>query len=120
MTITRSVYVISDLHIGGIYPDHAAPHEQRQRGFRMMTRVAELAGFVRHLARLPDDPPVELVINGDFIDFLAEEKGSGRAIDADRDVGEPDEVPRRSREPDRHARRGSRRIARVRDEAEDQ
>lgn len=77
MTTARSVYVISDLHIGGTYPDPAAPRVERRRGFRMMTRVAELAGFIRHVARLPDDPAVELVINGDFIDFLAEERGSG-------------------------------------------
>jgi UDP-2,3-diacylglucosamine pyrophosphatase LpxH len=81
MTTARSVYVISDLHIGGIYPDPSAPHDERKRGFRMMTRVNELAAFVRQIARLPADPPVELVINGDFIDFLAEEKGSGRAVD---------------------------------------
>src|SRR5689334_9048750 len=77
MTIARSIYVISDLHIGGTYPDPAAPHIERRRGFRMMTRVAELAAFIRQLARLPADPAVELVINGDFIDFLAEERGSG-------------------------------------------
>jgi UDP-2,3-diacylglucosamine pyrophosphatase LpxH len=77
MTTARSVYVISDLHIGGNYPDANAPHEERRRGFRMMTRVKELEAFIRQLARLPADPPVELVINGDFIDFLAEEKGSG-------------------------------------------
>lgn len=77
MTVVRRVYVISDLHIGGIYPDDDAPHPARRRGFRMMTRVAELAGFIRHLAQLPASPAVELVINGDFIDFLAEEKGAG-------------------------------------------
>lgn len=81
MTIARRVYVISDLHIGGTYPDPAAPRIERRRGFRMMTRVAELAGFIRHIARLPADPPVELVINGDFVDFLAEEHGSGQVID---------------------------------------
>jgi UDP-2,3-diacylglucosamine pyrophosphatase LpxH len=81
MSVARTVYVISDLHIGGSYPDPRAPRKERQRGFRMMTRAAELAGFVRHLARLPG--PIELVINGDFVDFLAEEDGSGRAIDPD-------------------------------------
>jgi hypothetical protein len=42
-----------------------------------MTHVAGLAAFVRQLARLPAAPAVELMINGDFIDFLAEERGSG-------------------------------------------
>ena len=81
MTIARSVYVISDLHIGGTYPDPGAPRAERRRGFRMMTRVAELAAFIQQLARLPAQPAVELVINGDFIDFLAEERGSGQEID---------------------------------------
>ncbi len=81
MTIARTVYVISDLHIGGAYPDKDALHDERKRGFRMMTRVAELASFIRHLANLPAAPPVELVINGDFVDFLAEELGSGGELD---------------------------------------
>lgn len=75
MTVARRIYVISDLHVGGAYPDPAAPLPDRRRGFRMMTRVAELAGFVRNVARQPDAPRAELVINGDFLDFLAEERG---------------------------------------------
>jgi UDP-2,3-diacylglucosamine pyrophosphatase LpxH len=62
----RTLFVISDLHIGGRFPG-----EEGERGFRMMTRSAELAAFIRAVAAQP--PPVELVINGDFIDFLAEE-----------------------------------------------
>jgi UDP-2,3-diacylglucosamine pyrophosphatase LpxH len=80
MAIARSVYVISDLHIGGTYPDPNAPNPRRKRGFRMMTRAQELADFIQLIADLPDDPPVELVINGDFVDFLAEEKGSGQIV----------------------------------------
>jgi len=84
MDIARHVYIISDLHIGGTYPDPKATVWERRRGFRMMTRVEELAKFIRLLAALPDSPPVELIINGDFIDFLAEEKGAGTdEIDAD-------------------------------------
>ena len=93
MTIARSVYVISDLHIGGTYPDATAQRIERRRGFRMMTHVAELAAFVRQIARLPADPPVELVINGDFIDFLAEELGSGGEIDP---TAEPQWTPFRA------------------------
>jgi UDP-2,3-diacylglucosamine pyrophosphatase LpxH len=83
MTKARRIYVISDLHIGGSYADDQAPRDERKRGFRMMTRVKELTAFVRKLAALPDDPPVELVINGDFIDFLAEERGAGQGVDPD-------------------------------------
>lgn len=57
------IYVISDLHLGG------EPKEGR-RGFRLMTQPRSLASFIETLAAKPN--PVELVINGDFVDFLAE------------------------------------------------
>ncbi|QRN99524.1 metallophosphoesterase [Archangium violaceum] len=57
------VFVISDLHVGG------QPVEG-ERGFRLMTEPGRLASFIRHVAARSG--PVELVINGDFIDFLAE------------------------------------------------
>jgi UDP-2,3-diacylglucosamine pyrophosphatase LpxH len=81
MKIERSVYVISDLHVGGNYADDRAQHADRKRGFRMMTRVKELSAFVRKIAKLPNAPSVELVVNGDFIDFLAEEEGAGGKLD---------------------------------------
>lgn len=65
------VYVISDLHLGG-----APGQKEGERGFRMCTQGAALAGFITELAALPvggDAPAIELVINGDFVDFLAEE-----------------------------------------------
>lgn len=64
--LSRRVYVISDLHLGGREPD-----ELDASGFRMMRHQAHLAAFVRALAARP--PRVELVINGDFVDFLAEQ-----------------------------------------------
>lgn len=72
----REIFVISDLHIGGRYPSgEALPGD---RGFRMCTRVAELSRFVESLrARHVTGVDVELVINGDFIDFLAEESPAG-------------------------------------------
>ena len=78
-TIARQVYIISDLHIGGRYPegvDLAAGiwPDRNDRGFRICTRVDAMAEFVRWLAGKPaDGPAIELVINGDFVDFLAEE-----------------------------------------------
>jgi UDP-2,3-diacylglucosamine pyrophosphatase LpxH len=67
-SISRSVFVISDLHIGGIYGATGAG-----RGFRINTHVLELAQFIRTIAQIdPGKPSVELVINGDIIDFLAE------------------------------------------------
>ncbi len=70
---SRAVYVISDLHIGGEYgADNLARDD---RGFRMCTRVDALTAFVEHVtaAHRPPESRAELVINGDFIDFLAEE-----------------------------------------------
>lgn len=55
----RRVIVVSDLHLGG-----DAPH--------MMSRPRALASFFGRLpACLASDEKLELVINGDFIDFLA-------------------------------------------------
>ncbi len=70
------VYVISDLHLGGKPGD-----EHGDRGFAMCTQGAKLADFIGCLAEKPAGAPLlELVIAGDFLDFLAEEppEGSGR------------------------------------------
>lgn len=69
MSTARRVYVISDLHLGGLW---AAP-EKQDRGFRMMTHPHVLAEFIRTLAARTLEWPTELVINGDFLDFLAEQ-----------------------------------------------
>ena len=61
--IVREVYVISDLHLGGA------------KGFEMMRRPDVLAAFIEGLSRVAT-PPKELVIAGDFVDFLAEETKS--------------------------------------------
>lgn len=61
----RRVFIISDLHVGGAY----APTPEG-RGFRMNTHIAELSKFVSGLA--DNAAPVELVINGDMVDFLTE------------------------------------------------
>ena len=66
----RSIYVISDLHLGGVY---AATDAATDRGFRICTHIEALTGFVDKLvAKPPADPGIELVINGDMVDFLAE------------------------------------------------
>lgn len=68
----RQVFVISDLHVGGDYPHSDDPED---RGFRISTQVPALAAFVTALAdKQPEAPSIELVINGDFIDFLAEKE----------------------------------------------
>ncbi len=60
----KSIYVISDLHLGG-------ESEPGSRGFRICTQESHLAAFIRSLAE-SQEPAVELVINGDSVDFLAE------------------------------------------------
>jgi UDP-2,3-diacylglucosamine pyrophosphatase LpxH len=72
MGVHKKLYVISDLHIGGRY---GAPNRPFDRGFRMCRNVPALAEFVHDIRRksAKDGVPVELVINGDFVDFLAEE-----------------------------------------------
>ena len=71
--IARRVFVISDLHLGGVYAEPGS----KGRGFRICTHAADVAGFIRKLAALPGSPAVELVINGDLVDFLAEAEGTG-------------------------------------------
>lgn len=76
----RSVYVISDLHLGG-----RGPNRPGERGFQMMSHPDALVAFVD---RVGADPDSELVINGDFVDFLAEEHPAGprwRAFTVDPD-----------------------------------
>lgn len=66
-----ALYVISDLHLGGRAGVPPA------RGFRINTHVPLLSEFVQRLAVRARDAQgqrrVELVINGDIVDFLAQE-----------------------------------------------
>ena len=83
-TVDRRVFVISDLHLGGEYSKTAAG-----RGFRINTHVDELTDFVEALIRTADlrGGKLELVINGDMVDFLAE-KTYGRETQEDGFVGD--------------------------------
>jgi UDP-2,3-diacylglucosamine pyrophosphatase LpxH len=73
--IARRVYVISDLHIGGAYP---VPGSGDTRGFRLNTHVDVATAFVTRLtASAAAGVSLELVINGDIVDFLAERSSSG-------------------------------------------
>jgi UDP-2,3-diacylglucosamine pyrophosphatase LpxH len=69
----KRVYIISDLHIGGEY---SKVDEPAGRGFRLCTHVDVLAQFVRSVLERGsrDNGVTELVINGDFVDFLAERR----------------------------------------------
>jgi UDP-2,3-diacylglucosamine pyrophosphatase LpxH len=77
MRSDRHVYIISDLHLGGApsAPDDSGtlvdfqmcPPESRRR----------LARFIHFLRSKHSEEKTELVINGDFVDFLAEESLDG-------------------------------------------
>ena len=64
----REAYVISDLHLGGA---GSSTGDSDDRGFRICTHGSAIAHFIRELALKPE--PIELIINGDVVDFLAEE-----------------------------------------------
>lgn len=56
----HELYVISDLHLGG------------PPGFQIFNSGAELKRLINHLGGRPAESRVALLINGDFVDFLAE------------------------------------------------
>jgi UDP-2,3-diacylglucosamine pyrophosphatase LpxH len=67
-TNNKLVYVISDLHLGGALD----PENASGRGFRIFTQSNALRDFINGLSNIGKAAEVELVINGDFVDFLAE------------------------------------------------
>jgi len=54
------LYVISDLHLGGL------------PGFQIFNSGAELQRLINYLRAFPLEKTIALLINGDFVDFLAE------------------------------------------------
>lgn len=78
-TFPQQVFVVSDLHLGG-----RGPYFQNGRpvpDFRMCGVVGQrkLTNFIREIVQKAHrkELPAHLVINGDFIDFLAEEESPG-------------------------------------------
>ena len=74
------LYVVSDLHMGGL------------PGFQILRETARLAGFIRRLATQTPERRLALVLNGDVIDTLAEDdtvKGYVAMLDAPVSGGEP-------------------------------
>ncbi len=54
------LYVVSDLHLGG------------PPGFQIFNSGLQLQRLIRHLGAPATNKKVALLINGDFVDFLAE------------------------------------------------
>jgi UDP-2,3-diacylglucosamine pyrophosphatase LpxH len=78
--LKKHIYVISDLHLGG---NPALPTESYETiSFQMCPFQARrrLAKFIHHLRAAHPGEDVHLVINGDFIDFLAEEAQGSTSI----------------------------------------
>ncbi len=70
--------VVSDLHLGG------------KPGFQIFASTAELVWLIDSVAQSPTPGLAALVVNGDFIDFLAEEPALG--FDADGVLAKIDRV----------------------------
>jgi len=79
---TKHIYVISDLHLGG------AP-EVNGISFQLCPPKSRcrLARFIRYITTAHRDGSTQLVINGDFIDFLAEERISSPSTPT---IGDPE------------------------------
>lgn len=77
-SLTEHVYVISDLHLGGRGPDWTpkrsggAHPDRRMCGVRAQEQLEAFLKDLALLAQSTSGPHIHLVINGDFVDFLAE------------------------------------------------
>lgn len=72
----RHVFVISDLHLGG-RPDPRPDDPESPLGTQINRSVRALTAFIRWLVAQHDtvrDGELELVVNGDVVDFLAEDQ----------------------------------------------
>lgn len=83
----KEVFVISDLHIGGSPPTAA----NDPRGFKICTQAVLLAQFIDTLTERTD-ADIELVINGDMVDFLAEEPFAAFTAQADAAVAKLERI----------------------------
>jgi UDP-2,3-diacylglucosamine pyrophosphatase LpxH len=75
MASMRRIFVISDLHLGG-RPDRVDQSGNLVPGFQICNSYKELVSFIDWLTKLGKQSPdeeLELVINGDIVDFLAED-----------------------------------------------
>lgn len=75
----RRLFVISDLHLGG-RPDASDEAGGLVTGFQINNSYGALTEFVdwvASVARAADSEEVEIVVNGDIVDFLAEDDFAG-------------------------------------------
>ena len=62
------LYVVSDLHMGG----EIKVKNGVTKNLQIFNKGDQLADFIKYLTQI-DDKKVGLVLNGDIVDFLAEE-----------------------------------------------
>jgi UDP-2,3-diacylglucosamine pyrophosphatase LpxH len=77
----ESLYVVSDLHLGG------------GEGFQIFGSTPELVWLIDTVARASERDRRALLINGDFVDFLAESPGA--YFDCERAVAKLDDIIKR-------------------------
>jgi UDP-2,3-diacylglucosamine pyrophosphatase LpxH len=69
----RHLFIISDLHLGGRPDLRDDAGRITQPGYQICHAHADLVEFIRWVATQGKGPEVELVINGDLVDFLADD-----------------------------------------------
>jgi UDP-2,3-diacylglucosamine pyrophosphatase LpxH len=81
----RRVFVISDLHLGG------RPRSESTLGFQICNAYRELVEFVDWIrSQREGDCELELVVNGDIVDFLAEDDFDAAGVQAEPWTGDDD------------------------------
>src|SRR4051794_37756924 len=81
----RRILIISDLHLGGRPDEVDAPGKITLPGFQICHAHGELVGFVRWVMTQGQGMPpedLELVINGDLVDYLADDDLDGASLRA--------------------------------------
>ena len=74
MTVHRRIFITSDWHLGGVADASSIEGTPDRLGKQLCRSQRELAAFIRWVYRQADDAceaPVELIVNGDMVDFLA-------------------------------------------------
>lgn len=106
----RRVYVISDLHLGG-RPDEGEADGNRRTGYQICHSYAALRDFVdwlREKKKESFEEETELVINGDIIDFLAEDDYAPGIVTQPWTIGQAHALHKFERAVDRTKGGGSR------------
>src|SRR5437879_4971653 len=75
----RRLFIISDLHLGGSPDVRDTDGKITRTGYRICNAHRELVDFIAWAGTQGNGPPedLELVINGDLVDFLADDDRDG-------------------------------------------